>query len=440
MPLEIVGPAGDPVPGDPDAYHFDHPAIDTFDPTSKYYPPEIDLQWVLDNVGTPEERALNDRVHLATNSGFTSPIDTDLSVAESQAIVAAVVDVGTISRVGGTYEWDKNTGVSLAGKVIFTTTSSRSYAYGLARQEGARVSMSRLPQSKLRLLYRFRGRHARRAIATRGHAEAPPVMSEPYIMEWYPEDGGYASLAINSFDILSGTLDGINSAGLVVSILADNEAMWELGPKLEPHLGPQRAIGLHELAVMRLLLDTCATVAEAEETLLTIKQYYRLVPLHYIVADKAGHSFVFENSTGRNVQHVIEGTGQPQLITNHQLYKHPTPETIPGGPPRLEDVTSFWRYRQLSDRIASHQGSFTVEEMKANNDCVNSQKVVEEATRADPSRRDLFYGVNSRTVWHSLYDQQASTVEVSFYLGEDMQADGTRSERRIDYLKFTLEA
>jgi hypothetical protein len=264
-----------------------------------------------------------------------------------------------------------------------------------------------------------------------------PVMSEPYIMEWYPEDGGYASLAIHAFDTLSGTLDGINSAGLVVSILADNAAMWELGPKLEPHLGPQQAIGLHELAVMRLLLDTCATAAEAEEALFTIKQYYRFAPLHYIVADKAGHSFVYENSTGRNVQHVIAGGGQPQLITNHQLYKHPTPETIPGGPPRIEDVGSFWHYRKLPDQIASHQGRFTAEEIKANNDCVNSLKVAAAAS-ADPTQRDRFYGVNSRTVWHSLYDQQAGTVEFSFYLGEETHPDGARTERRSDYLRFTL--
>ncbi len=257
-------------------------------------------------------------------------------------------------------------------------------------------------------------------------------------MEWYPEDGGYASLALHAFDTLAGTLDGLNSAGLAVSILADNEAMAELGPKLELHLGPQQVIGLHELAVMRLLLDTCATVAEAKEALLTIKQYYRFAPCHYIVADKAGHSFVYENSTGRNVQHVIEGTGRPQLITHHQLYKHPTPETIPSGPPTIGDVGSFWRYRLLSDQIASHQGGFTAEEIKANNDCVNSLMVVEAATSADPAQRDQFYGVNARTVWHSLYDQQAGTLEVRFYLGEEVQADGTRLERRSDYLTVAL--
>lgn len=40
-----------------------------------------------------------------------------------------------------------------------------------------------------------------------------PVMSEPYVMSWYPADGGYASVAIYAFDLLSGTLDGMNSEG-----------------------------------------------------------------------------------------------------------------------------------------------------------------------------------------------------------------------------------
>lgn len=42
--------------------------------------------------------------------------------------------------------------------------------------------------------------------------------------------------------------------------------------------------------------------------------------------------------------------------------------------------------------------------------------------------------------WHILYDQQGGTVEVSFYLGERVQADGTRHERRSDYLTVALDA
>jgi hypothetical protein len=263
-----------------------------------------------------------------------------------------------------------------------------------------------------------------------------PVMSEPYLMEWYPEDGGYASLAIQAFDALSGTLDGINSAGLVVSILADEEAIAELGPGLEIQIGSPRAVGLHELQVMRLLLDTCATTAEAKEALLTTKQYYQFVPCHYIIADRAGNSFVYENSTGRNVQHIIDGRGLPQVITNFQLHKHPSFDRMPHGPLSLE-TNAFWRYQTLVDRISEQNRLFTPDDLKANNRCVNILRLFEEL-HADPSFQSIAAGIQARTLWHSLYDQQARSVEFSFYLGEVTGAAGTRTERRSDYVTFAL--
>lgn len=266
----------------------------------------------------------------------------------------------------------------------------------------------------------------------------PPVMSEPYIMEWYPEDGGYASLAIHAFDTLSGTLDGINSEGLVVSIMADEEAMAELGPDIEMYLGPPRVVGLHELQVMRLLLDTCATAEEAKEALLTIKQNYVFVPCHYIVADRAGNSFIYENSTGRNAQHVIAGTGEPQVVTNFQVHKHPTPDEMPDGPLTLEN-NAFWRYRTLTYLIARRRDLFTPEDLKSNNACVNVLEMLNEMD-ADSARMSIAANVQARTLWHALYDQQAGTAELSFYLGEEAHAGGTRTERRSDYLKFALGA
>jgi predicted choloylglycine hydrolase len=267
--------------------------------------------------------------------------------------------------------------------------------------------------------------------------QMPRVMSEPYIMEWHPQDGGYASLAIQSFDLLSGTLDGINNAGLVVSVLADEEAIGELGPKLEMHPGTPHVVGLHELQVMRYLLDTCATAEEAKEALLTAKQYYTLAPCHYIIADKAGGSFIYENSTGRNAQHIIEGTGRPQVITNFQVHKHPTPAYMPRGPLTLETNT-YWRFLKLTERISNQEGPLSSDDIKANNACVNIVKLFERA-RADPSYFSIAASVTARTLWHSLYDQEAGTVEFSFYLGETVDADGTIKERRSDYVTFGLE-
>jgi hypothetical protein len=267
--------------------------------------------------------------------------------------------------------------------------------------------------------------------------QLPPVMGEPYIMEWYPEDGGYASIAIQAFDSLSGTLDGMNSAGLVVSIMADEEAMGELGPRLEVQPGAPQAVGLHELQVMRLLLDTCATADEAKQALLTIKQYYAFVPCHYIVADKAGSSFIYENSTGRNVQHIIDGEGQPQVVTNFQIHNHPTPDQMPAGALTLE-TNAFWRYQTLAARISEHEGPFTPEDLKDNNACVNILRLFEEMGN-DPEFGSIAANVQARTLWHSLYDQATGKVDFSFYLGESENADGMLHERRSDYLGFALQ-
>lgn len=262
-----------------------------------------------------------------------------------------------------------------------------------------------------------------------------PVMSEPYVMAWYPEDGGYASIAIHAFDLISGTLDGMNSEGLVVSILADMDAQLALGPHLEMHPVLQRAVGLHELQVMRLLLDTCATAEEAKVALLTCKQYYRFSPNHYVVADRTGESFIYENSTGRNVQHVLDGGGRPQVITNHQLWNQGP--AAPVGALSLENQ-SQWRYQALQDRIAAHPGLFTPNEVRTNNACANlfDQLPAMLATAAPEAR--AMYGL-MRTVWHCVYDQQAGRVEFSFYLGEDTKKDGTRTARYSEYLPFALD-
>jgi hypothetical protein len=149
------------------------------------------------------------------------------------------------------------------------------------------------------------------------------------------------------------------SSILEVSIFADNEAIGMLGPNIEMHLGPARAIGLHELQVMRLLLDTCGTVDEARETLLAIKDFYQFVPLLYLVADRSGRSFVYEHTAGRNAQYVFEGTGSPQLVTNFELHRHPDSDPLFDAALTWK-TESFWRYRTLSDLVSAHERPFTL--------------------------------------------------------------------------------
>ena len=128
--LEIVGPEGDE-----GVFDF---ILNTFDPTSDYYPNGITYDWVMANIGSDEEALINERCHLARRSGFTDPIGTIPD--EAVGITAEVVYVGEVFRAGGKYVWTENTDADLTGKIIFAT-NSRSRAYRLALQEGAVVSL-----------------------------------------------------------------------------------------------------------------------------------------------------------------------------------------------------------------------------------------------------------------------------------------------------------
>ena len=146
LSMQIVGAEGDADPANPAAYHFDHPAIDTFDPTSPYYPAYMTQQWVIDHQRTPAEEAINDRCHLATSSAFTAPMDTPVDEAETPeggAIIADVVDVGTVTGSGSaTRTWSNHSSTSLAGKILFSSTASISSLMTLASQQSAKAVMS----------------------------------------------------------------------------------------------------------------------------------------------------------------------------------------------------------------------------------------------------------------------------------------------------------
>lgn len=147
-------------------------------------------------------------------------------------------------------------------------------------------------------------------------AGEPPPAARPYVIELHPDEG-HASLAVCAFDLLGAALDGVNAEGLVVvaaSVVEPADA------------GPERvgaAVGLDELQVVRHLLDTCATAAEAREALLATRLYCASHPAHWLVADRHGDAFLLEVAPGREGVHVVASEGEPLVVTNHPLHRDP---------------------------------------------------------------------------------------------------------------------
>lgn len=230
-----------------------------------------------------------------------------------------------------------------------------------------------------------------------------PVMARPILFEIHP-DQGFSSLSLCAFDYLGGVLDGINSEGLVVSILAEEESLRKAGHE------PSDEVGIHELMSMRYLLDNCRNIEEAKEALLSLKHFYSFIPCHYIVADQSGKSFIFEFSPSRNRSYIIDGDG-PQCITNHLVSHHTTIEELPKEDPGA----SFSRFKTLQEAVRAGK-KFSLEEIAA----INGQVAVPPYI---PGNKEYAPG---RTLWYAQYDINNRTLTVKFYLGEkpDLEAEG----------------
>ncbi len=251
-----------------------------------------------------------------------------------------------------------------------------------------------------------------------------PVNARPYVFETYPDEG-YASIYLCVYELLGGCIDGINSEGLTVVLLSDDEssAIYPIPPEFRP------GVGLHEPQMLRFLLDTCANVQEAKTALLHTKQYHPFVPAHFIIADRYGNSFVWETSPPDHREHIVDGNGAIQVITNHLLY----PGSRPVPDPSSDPGWTFNRHKMLSEAIARENGGITAESLKGAHTCVNfSPALAREIKGAErsPGSRDL-----GRTLWHSIYYIDERRVEVKFYLGES--DDG--QNRYSAYQSFQLQ-
>lgn len=238
-----------------------------------------------------------------------------------------------------------------------------------------------------------------------------PLAAEPWVIELRP-DGGYASIVIGIMDVM-GAMDGVNEAGLAVTLLADNES-----PTQEPSVVSQ--VGLSEQQIIRYLLDTCATVQEAQHALLLAKQYYFFVPCHFLVADRTGRSFVWEYSPGHNREHIVEppaGAEGRMVCTNHLLHRWPDPAQLPDDP-GIDGTAAltYHRYRTLDETVSVTS--------------VVDRDEIREQFRAVRFEAPV---PMARTLWHAIYDLDDPGVEVSFYRRDE---DGV--SRYTDPIRFSL--
>ena len=224
------------------------------------------------------------------------------------------------------------------------------------------------------------------------------LAADPWIVELHP-DGGLSSIVIGIMDVLGG-MDGVNEAGLAVTLLADNESA-----DAEP-VGPNVQVGLSEQQIVRYLLDTCTTVDEAKEALLLAKHFYAFVRCHFVVADRTGACFVWEHSPGHNREHIVvpdrASTGR-LICTNHLLHRWPDPGELPEEDGSLGTAAlTYTRWRSLDG--AAVDGA------------VVSRDDIRDQFRAVRFEAPL---EGARTWWHAQYDLDEPAMELELWVGDE---------------------
>jgi choloylglycine hydrolase len=138
--------------------------------------------------------------------------------------------------------------------------------------------------------------------------------------------------------------DGMNEKGVAVGMNALDQAEAPYDPL---------KITIGELQLIRLVLDYAAST---EEAISLIQQYNIRMenpPIHYLIADRSGHSVIIEFVDGKMI--IMENTNPWQVTTNFIITGLDKPENAP-----------CWRYKtscetlDLSNGILSTDDAFSL--------------------------------------------------------------------------------
>lgn len=238
------------------------------------------------------------------------------------------------------------------------------------------------------------------------------------LMELHPDEG-YSSFTILTMEVFGQGLEGINSQGLTVVHLADGETAEKYPDGGRGELG----VGFNEFLIIQYLLDTCSNIDEAKEALLKAKHYFHSIPVHLIITDSSGDSFIWEFDEFRNREYIIDGSNEPQIITNFLISKYgsvadklPVKNNSPG--------CAFNRFRRLNNEISKSYKKFTFE------DVVDINSTVHFRGKLDFSSKEE----QARTLMHTVYYPKRKEVNINFYLNEDSHGN----QRRSEFYKFNI--
>jgi len=261
------------------------------------------------------------------------------------------------------------------------------------------------------------------------HPETPGkgngLFSRNFVMEMYPQDGGYASLVVGTLDLLNGAYDGFNEHGLSISGLVDQN----LAQKTVPLSDLEKEEGLSYVQMVRAILEGARTVDEAKQIVSRLKVYFPMDGMHFLLGDRNGDAMILEFSEDDlSPRFLSPPSPGPVIMTNHSAYKYPSVDDFsPIDKTRAYDT--FYRYLRLHEYLqASVFHRYTPDDGLYAMSLVYGFVNDESEGTAMP--------LPLRTVWSLVMDVDDLSMRIRFYTTDD---DTTESPRFTDAFTFRLQ-
>jgi len=239
------------------------------------------------------------------------------------------------------------------------------------------------------------------------------LFSRNFVLETYPQDGGYATMVVGTFELVNGAYDGFNEHGLTISGLVDQE-LSKTGTVDLKFMTQQK--GVSYLQMVRLILENARTVDEAQQLVSKLTVYFPLDGIHFLIGDRNGNAKILEFYKPTDAspltpifltQSLEKPTIVPTILTNHSIRVYKDPSTFPPID-TTKPYDTFYRYMRLYNYLqASLYHYYTPE------DGLSAMSLV--YGYANDSSEGAAEPFPVRTIWSLVMDADDLSLKIKFY-------------------------
>ncbi len=240
------------------------------------------------------------------------------------------------------------------------------------------------------------------------------LFSRNYVLETYPQDGGYAAMVVGTFDLMNGAYDGFNEKGLVISGLVDQALTFTPGGVVQDLTKLTSQEGLSYLQMVRLLLENAATIDDVDRLLANLKVYFPIDGIHFLIGDRSGNAAILEFylDADKKMTYTLirQPANSPTIITNHSMRLNPDPSKYTYD--KTKPYDTFYRYMRLYDYLqASAFLKYTLD------DGLYAMSLV--YGYADDASEGAAAPFPVRAIWSVAMDVDDLSMKIKFYTADN---------------------